>query len=128
MGDVAEGPGVDQHRLSLERLHEVGLQRVLHDHGHRPGDLQLLGGDRLAVRGRRDDDPPQTGAEVGEIGGEGEHGHHLGRGGDHEPVLARDAVHLPAEADDRVAELARVDVERPGPGDAGGVDPVRVPK
>ena len=126
VGHVPERPRMDHHRLAFERLHEVRFQRVLHDHRHRARHLQLLGRDRLAVRGRRYDDPSQTRPEVGEIGGEREHRHDLGRGRDHEPVLARNAVHLAAQADDRVSELAGVHVEGSGPRDARRVDAVRV--
>ncbi len=38
VGDVAERTGVQQDRLSLERLDEVRLDRVAHDHRHRAGD------------------------------------------------------------------------------------------
>ena len=54
VGDVAERPGVQQHRLVLERLDEVRLDRVAHHDGHRAGDPEVLGRDRLAVvRSRR---------------------------------------------------------------------------
>ena len=35
VGDVREGAAVDERRLTLERLDEVRLQRVLEQHGHR---------------------------------------------------------------------------------------------
>ena len=35
VGDVRERPAVDERRLALERLHEVRLDRVLEDDGHR---------------------------------------------------------------------------------------------
>ena len=35
--DVRERPAVDERRLTLERLHEVRLDRVLEDDGHRAG-------------------------------------------------------------------------------------------
>jgi hypothetical protein len=125
--DVAEGTRVDHDRLALERLDEVRLERVLHDHRHRARDLELLGGHGLAVVGRGDHDPAQASAQVGEVGGEGEHGHDLGRGDDDELVLARDPVQLAAQADHGVPELARVDVEGPRPGDRLRVDPQGVP-
>jgi len=45
----ANGPAVHQHRLALERLHQVGLQGVLEQHRHRPGGAEVLGGDRLGA-------------------------------------------------------------------------------
>ena len=56
VGDVAEGPGVHQHRRVLQRLQQVGLDGVAHDHRHRAGRLQLLRGDGLAGRGVADHD------------------------------------------------------------------------
>ena len=90
--DVAERPGVDQHRLALERLHDVGIDCLLHDHRHRPGDLQIIGGDRFAVDRRGHDDAPQPPAQVLEIAGQREHRHHFRGGRDHELVLPRDAL------------------------------------
>ena len=53
--DVRERAAVDECGLSLERLHEVRLDRILQEHGHRAGCLQLIGSHGLAVpvvRGR----------------------------------------------------------------------------
>ena len=49
VGDVRERAAVDERRLALERLHEVRLDRVLEQHGHRARRAQLLGGDGLAL-------------------------------------------------------------------------------
>ena len=49
VGDVRERAAVHEHRLALERLHEVRLDRVLEQHGHRAGGAEVLGGDRLAA-------------------------------------------------------------------------------
>ena len=124
--DVAERPRVHQRGLALERLHEVRLHRVLHDHRHRAGDLQLLGGDGPAVVGGGHHDAAHPRAEVLQVAREGEDRHDLGGRHDHPRVLARDAVHLAAEADHRVAELAVVHVQRAGPRDRAGVDAERV--
>ena len=43
VGDVREGAGMDEGRLTLERLDEVRLERVLEEHGHRTGDLEVFG-------------------------------------------------------------------------------------
>ena len=78
VGDVRERPAVDERRTALERLEEVRLDRVLEQDGHRAGDLQVLGGDRLAVARRREDHAAEPRAEVVEVRREGEDGHHLG--------------------------------------------------
>ncbi len=57
--DVREGAAVDEGRLSLECLDEVRLDRVLQQHGHRAGRLQLLRGDELAAPRRSDRDPAE---------------------------------------------------------------------
>ena len=49
MGDVGERPAVDEGGLALERLHEVRLDGVLEEDGHRAGRLELLGDDGLAL-------------------------------------------------------------------------------
>ena len=62
--DVAERPGVHERRLALERLHEVRLDRVLHDDGHRAAGLEHVGRDGLAVVGRGDDDAAEPAAQI----------------------------------------------------------------
>ena len=121
VGDVGERPGVDEGRPALERLEQVRLDRVAQQDRHRPGDVEVLGGDRLAVGRRRQDDPAEPGAQVEQVGGEGEDRHHLGADGDDVLGLARDAVLAPAEADDDVAQRPVADVD-----DARPEDPVRV--
>ena len=126
VGDVAERPGVQEHGLVLEGLHEVGLDRVAHDDGHRAGDPEIVGGHRASVAGRGHDDPAEPCAKVLEIARQGEDRHDLRRRGDHEALLPGDAVDLAAEPDHGVAELAVVDVEGARPGDRLGVDLERV--
>ena len=126
MGDVAERPCVDEDRLMLERLHEVGFDRIAHHHRHRPGDAELFGDHGFAVVRRRHDHSAETSAEVLQIRCQREDRHDLGSRRDHELVLARDPVRLAAEADDRSTELAVVHVHRAWPGDGLGIDPERV--
>ena len=123
---LPNGPGVQQHRLALERLHEVRLDRVLHDDGHGAGDLEVLGGDGLAVARLGDDDPAEPVAEVPQVVREGEDRHDLRGRGDHEASSRAGRRGPAAEADDRVAELAVVHVERPRPRDRRRVDVERV--
>ena len=53
VGDVGERAAVDERRVVLQRLHQVRLDGVLQQHGHRPVGLQIGGGDRLSSRGCR---------------------------------------------------------------------------
>ena len=48
MGDVGKWPGMDEGGRAFQRLHQVGLMRVLHQHGQRTGRADVLGRDRLA--------------------------------------------------------------------------------
>ena len=120
--DVRERAAVDEGGLTLERLHEVRLDRLLEEHGHRTCSLQLLGGHRLALVRRADRDRAEARAQVEEIARDGDDRHHLGRGGDVEAGLAGVAVRPTAEADDDVAQGAVVDVDAAPPRDRERVD------
>ncbi len=48
-GDVRERTAVHERRASLERLNEVRLQRVLQEHGHRTGRVEVVGCHRPPV-------------------------------------------------------------------------------
>ena len=124
--DVAEGPGVDQHRLAFERLHQVRTDGILHQDRHRARDLEVLGGDRRAVMRLRHHHAAHPGAEVLQVGGEGEHRHDLRCSGDDELVLPRIAVCLAAQTNHRVPQLAIVHVERARPGDRLRIDVERI--
>ena len=131
VGDVRERPRVHEAELPLERLDDVRLDRVLEQHRHRAGRLDLLGRDRVAVRRVADRDRAELPAQIGEVGRERENRHHLARGRDVEARLGRDAVLGAAEAADDVAQLPVGDVDRATPRDRRdlglvAVEPVRV--
>jgi hypothetical protein len=117
---------VDEHGLALEGLHQVRLERVLHDHRHRTGHPEILGRDRLARTALRHHDPAEARTQVVQIAREGEDRHDLRCGRDDERALAGDPVGPTPEAHDRVPQLAIVDIERPRPRDRRGVDVERV--
>ena len=127
MRDVRERAAVHERGLALERLHEVRLDRILEDDGHRARGLDPLGGDRLALVRLADGDAPEALAEVGEIARDGDESHDLARGRDVEPGLARSAVRPPAEARHDVPEVPVVHVHAAAPGDRERVDPRLVP-
>ena len=126
VGDVAEGPGVDQRGRVLERLQQVGLDGVAHDHGHGAGGLELLRGDRVTGRGVAHDDASHALTQVAQRRGEREHRHHLGGRGDVEAGLPRRAVLLRPESAHDVPEGAVVDVEHALPRDVVRIEPMRV--
>jgi hypothetical protein len=101
--DVREGTTVDEHRLPLERLDEVWLERVLEEDRHRTGGPELFGRNRLVVVRVCHRYGAQTSAQVVEIPRDGDDRHHLGRRRDVETGLADIAVRRSAEADDHVA-------------------------
>ena len=123
---LANGPGVHQARLALERLDQVRLDRVLEQHRHRAGGAEVLGGHRLAVARVGDGDPPHPRAQVVEVAGDGQDRHHLRGGGDVEPGLARVAVRGAAEPEHHLPQCAVVHVDRTLPGHPQGVDVMRV--
>ena len=114
---LANGPAVDEHRLALERLDEIRLDRVLQEHGHGACRPELLGGHRLALVRGADRDRAQALAQVVQVAGDGDDRHHLRCRGDVEAGLAGVAVGAPAEPHDDVAERTVVDVDAAAPGD-----------
>ncbi|GJE30649.1 hypothetical protein LDDCCGHA_0818 [Methylobacterium oxalidis] len=113
---------MDEGRVALQGLHEVGLQRVLEEHGHRARGLHVLEGDELAVAGLGDDDAAEALLEILEVLGEAEHRHHLGGHRDVEAVLAREAVGDAAERLVDGAQRPVVHVDHAAPEDAPHVD------
>ena len=122
MRDVGERAAVHERRRALERLHQVGLERVLQQRAHRALGMQIVRGDGFVVVGVADDDAPQALLEIGDGGCQAEDGHDLGRHRDVEAVLARHAVRLAAQAVDDVAQLAIVHVDDTLPGNLAHVD------
>ena len=120
--DVGERPGVDEARVALEGLHEVRLERVLEEDGHRAGRLDVLGGQRLAVGAVAEGDASETLAQVLERRGETEDGHDLAGHRDVVAGLTREAVELAAQPDDDVAQGAVVQVDDAPPRDGERVD------
>ena len=121
--DVGEGPGVHEDGRALDRLHERGHDRVLHEHGQRAADAEVVRRDGLA-RGaaRTDDEAAEALAHVGEARAEREHGHDLAGHGDVEARLARVAVLGGALPDGHAPQVAVARVEHALPRDAGRVD------
>src|SRR5699024_8881678 len=126
VGDVGEGTAVDEGGGVLERLDEVGRQRVAQQGGHRTRRPQVVDRDRRAVAGVRDDDAGQAGPQVRDTGGQAEDGHDLAGDDDVEVVLARNSAVQPAQADRRVPQCAVVQVHDAVDVDPTGVDVQRV--
>ena len=126
--DVRERTAVHERRLALERLHEIRLDRLLQQHGHRAGGPKLLGGDRLAVVGmlptviapsrRRRSWRSEATAAIAITSDAAVMS---------KPVWRGIAVRLAAEPDRNVAQRAVVDVDAAAPADRQGVDAELVP-
>ena len=125
---LAKGPGMDEGGLTLQRLHQIGMKRVLHQHGHRAADPQIVEGDRSAVLGQSHDDPahplPQVAQRRRVVGaiGKGEYGHELAGDRDVVPALPGTTVDRPTQTDHHVAKRPVVDIDDPTPADPVGVD------
>jgi hypothetical protein len=124
--DVREGAAVHEGRLPFEGLHEVRLQSVGQQRGHRAGGADLLGRDRLAVKRRPDGDRAEPAPQVSVTARDGDDRHHLGRRGDVEARLAGRAVGGPSEADHQPAQRPVVHVQAPSPGDGLGIELERI--
>ena len=126
VGDVGEGAAVDQRRVVLQRLHQVGGERVLEQRGHGAVGVDGAGAHRRALPRLADHDIGEPRPQVVEIAREAEDRHHLRRHRDVEAVLARKAVGDAAERGDHGAERAVVHVHDAAPADAARVDAGRV--
>ena len=125
MGDIGERPAMHQGRRALQRLHQIGLQGGLQQHRHRAIGLQIGRRHRLALPRLRHHDAPQTGLQIGQIGGEAEHRHHFGGNRDIKPILAHRPIGA-AHAGDDGPQRTVIHVHHPLPGDLARVDTQRV--
>ncbi|GFZ51903.1 hypothetical protein JCM24511_09672 [Saitozyma sp. JCM 24511] len=120
--DVGKGTGVDEDGGTLEGLHESGLDRVLHEDGHGAGTADVLGGDGLAGLARGDDHAAEAGTHVGNVLGQGEHGHDLGGDGNVECGLAGEALLRGRLTHSDSTQVSVVDVQHAVPGDGRRVN------
>ena len=126
VGDVAEGPAMDEGGAALERLQQVWLDCIAQEDGHRPGNLQVVGRDRLAGSSQGEDDPTQPGPQVAQIARQGQDRHDLRGDSDLPLVFPWHAVLAAAETDDGLPQGTVADVDHPRPGNRVGVDVERV--
>ena len=124
---LPNGPGVHEDRRVLQRLHQVGLQRVAHDHGHRARAADLLGGDRraLATCSRRRCGRGARASPASDVASAKIAITSLAAVMS-KPVWRGTPSSLPPRPDDDVAQRAVVDVEHAPPGDVVRVDVGRV--
>ncbi len=65
MSDIGKGTTVNQSRLPFKSLHQIRLEGILEQHGHRSGDTQISGIDGLVVSGEGNKHTLQALLEIG---------------------------------------------------------------
>ena len=118
--DVRERTAVHERRRLLERLHEVRLERFLHEHRHRALRVQRLGTNRLVVARVADDDLLEPVAHVVERRRQAEDRHDLRCGDDVVARLARETIGRAAQAVDDVSASCGRSCRARGATRAGG--------
>ena len=121
MRDIGERAAMDERRVAFQRLHEVRLQRVLQQHGHRAVRLEVAGRDRRLVAPAADVDLAEPALQVRAVRGEAEDRHDLRGHRDIVARLARETVGDTAERDRDVAQRPVVHVHDAPPGHPAGV-------
>ena len=111
MGDVAERAAMDEGRIVLDGLDEVGLDRLGEQDSHRAVRLEIARGHRALVAAIADDDPGEPLAQILDILGEAEDRHDLRGDGDVEARFARKTIADAAERLDDLPERAVVHVD-----------------
>ena len=122
MRNVRKRTAMDKGRRAFERLHKVGLERVLQQGRHSALGLQIVCSDRLSVKGVGNDHPAKAGFQISNVGGKAQHCHNLTCYSNIESILAGDALRLAAETVYNVAELAVVHIDGTLPSDLLCID------
>ena len=122
VGNIGEGTAVDKRGRTLERLHQIGLERILEQGRHGTLSLKVTGANGLAGIAVADNNLAQALLEVIDARGQAQDCHDLGGNGDIEAVLARHALGLAANTVDDMAQLTVVHVDDALPGDALNID------
>ena len=122
VGDVGEGPTVDEGGRALERLDQVRLDGILQQSRHGTGGADVPRRDGLAVVGVGQHHPGEPGLQIHQVHGEAEDRHDLGGHRDVESALARDPLGTAAQADDHLAQGTLVQVHHAAEHHAAGID------
>ena len=77
VGDIGEGTAVDKRGRTLERLHQIGLERILEQCGHSSLGLKVACADGLAGKAVADDDLAQALLEVADARRQAQNCHDL---------------------------------------------------
>ena len=122
MRDIRERPGVHERRRAFQRLHQIGQDGVLHQHGQRAAHAQIVGRDGLARAIAADHHAAQPLPHVAERSGQRQNRHDLAGHGDIEAGDALRALFLGTLADGDLPQHAVVGIHHAPPGDAVRID------
>src|SRR5699024_5782328 len=92
MSNIGEGPAMDECRIVFQRLHQIGHERVLEQHGHGAVGLQIGCGYGFALCRFCDHDACQPPLQIVDISRQAQDGHDFGSNGDIEAAFARHTI------------------------------------
>lgn len=111
-----------QRRIVFQRLHQIGLHRLLQQHCHGLMGLDITGMHGRFVPPVADDDLAQPLFQISQITGQTEDGHHFGGNRDIEAGFARKAVANATQRPDHLAQRTVIHVHHPAPGDTARIE------
>ena len=120
--NIGERPGMHEDRCAFQRLHQVGFNRVAHQHRHRARNAQVAAGDGLAAFAQANHDAAKSFAHILQAGGQRQHGHDFAGHGDVKARLAFMAGLFRSLADRDAAQEAVARIDHAPPGDGIRVD------
>src|SRR5258707_8357197 len=82
MSDIREGPSMYKDGCSLERLHEVGFDRVFHENRKSTAHAKIISCDSVAMLARRNYHSTKALAHILQTCGQGQHSHAFASDGD----------------------------------------------
>ena len=97
MRDVRKRTAMHEHRVILERLYQIGFDRVLQHRRHGALRLQIARTYGRACARRPDNDVGEPPLEIRNGRRQTEDRHHFGGDGNVETVLARETIRRPAQ-------------------------------
>ncbi|PMB72907.1 hypothetical protein BM221_000324 [Beauveria bassiana] len=115
-GNVGKGTGMNKDRSTLESLHQVGLDGVLHESGKSTASANVVASDRVALARSGNNHTAKTLAHIRKTGAKGQNCHAFTGNGDVEASLAGLALLGGSCTNSDATEVAIVDIENASPG------------
>jgi hypothetical protein len=120
--DIGKGSAVNEGRAVLERLHQIGRDRIAQQRRHGPGGLQVASGDRPALQRGGHHNAREPCLQVAHAGGQAQDRHDLGGDHDVKAVLARIPVAWAPQPHHNLAQGPIVHVDDPLPADTPSIN------